>query len=102
MALGRAGARGLARRHDRDTSGYDAAQQKDAPTHFAPIAFDQINPYTAECAYFADCILNHKPVEINDGLHALHIMQLVQMAYESARTGQRLAIKIRSKSAALY
>ncbi|NLY01347.1 MAG: Gfo/Idh/MocA family oxidoreductase [Rhodopirellula sp.] len=65
------------------TGGYDAAQNKDVVRQFEPIAFDQINPYTAECEYFADCILNHREPEINSGKQGVHIMELTEKAYGS-------------------
>lgn len=69
-------------------AGYDAAQDKDVVRKFQRIAFRAVNPYTAECEYFADCILNQRPPEINGAQHALHIMELVEKAYASARSGQ--------------
>jgi predicted dehydrogenase len=62
---------------------YDAAQTKDVTPRYEPIAFDEINPYTAECAYFADCILRNRPPEVNDAKNALHIIEITEKAYES-------------------
>jgi predicted dehydrogenase len=53
---------------------------------FERIPFRAVNPYTAECAYFADCILRGRPPAINDAKHALHIMALVEKAYASYKT----------------
>ena len=64
-------------------AGYDAAQDKDAVRKFARVPFKKINPYTAECEYFADCIINGKQPKINNGKNALHIMQLAEAAYAS-------------------
>jgi len=69
-------------------AGYDAAQAKDIRPRFQRIRFRAVNPYTAECEYFADCILNQRPPEINGPQHALHIMEMVEKAYASARSGQ--------------
>ena len=65
---------------------YDAAQDKDVVRKFERIPFRAVNPYTAECAYFADCILRGRPPTINDAKHALHIMGLVEKAYASYKT----------------
>jgi len=63
---------------------YDAAQDKDVERKFESISFDEINPYTAECEYFADCILRGSPPEINDGQNALHILEVTEKAYASS------------------
>ena len=52
---------------------------------FAPIAFPAINPYTAECEYFADCILRKKAPALNDAKNALRILKLTEQAYASDR-----------------
>jgi predicted dehydrogenase len=70
------------------TGGYDAAQDKDVERTFQPIPFEPINPYTAECAYFADCILKNRPPEVNHGDNALRILRMTELAYASARDGQ--------------
>ncbi|MBM3861929.1 MAG: Gfo/Idh/MocA family oxidoreductase [Verrucomicrobia bacterium] len=62
-------------------AGYDAAQKKDVTRNFQDIPFPSVNPYTAECEYFAQCILNGKPPKINDGRNALVIAALVEQAY---------------------
>ena len=70
------------------TAGYDATQNKDTLPTFEPLSFEEINPYTAECAAFARCILDNTPPVVNTGEHAIHIMQLTELAYASARDGQ--------------
>ena len=55
---------------------------------FQPVPFEAINPYTAECAYFADCILNGTAPALNGGDNALRIMRLTEKAYASARDGR--------------
>jgi predicted dehydrogenase len=65
---------------------YDAAQDKDVVRKFQRIPFKPVNPYTAECEYFADCILQGRPPAINDAGNALHLMALVEKAYGSAKT----------------
>ena len=72
--------------------GYDAAQNKDVVRTFERIAFPKINPYTAECEYFADCCLKGKEPKINDAQNALHIMQLTEMAYASAKQRKILSL----------
>lgn len=66
------------------TGGYDAKQSKDVVRKFRKIPFKKINPYTAECEYFADCILKKKEPEINGWKNALHIMNVTEKAYASA------------------
>jgi predicted dehydrogenase len=61
----------------------NAAQDKDVVRKFQRIPFDKINPYTAECSYFADCILAGRKPEINGPKNALHLMALTEKAYAS-------------------
>jgi predicted dehydrogenase len=68
--------------------GYDATQNKDVERSFQPIPFEPVNPYTAECEYFADCILQNRAPEINHAENALHILRLTELAYASAKDGQ--------------
>ncbi len=70
------------------TRGYDAKQSKDVARKFERIAFPKINPYTAECSYFADCVLRHRPPVINGIENSLQIMTLIEKAYASAKTGR--------------
>ncbi len=67
---------------------YGAAQNKDVARTFQPLPFASVNPYTAECAAFADCILNGTAPVLNGGDNALRIMKLTEKAYASARTGR--------------
>lgn len=71
---------------------YDAAQDKDVVRKFQRIPFEKVNPYTAECAYFADCILNRRKPAINDGKNALHILALTEKAYSSYKQKRILAV----------
>ncbi len=64
---------------------YDAAQNKDVARQFRPIPFKKINPYQAECEYFAQCILDGRPPEINGPVEALRMARLVEAAYRSAK-----------------
>jgi len=72
---------------------YDATQNKDAAAAFAEVPFEKVNPYAAECEYFADCILAGRPVELNNGENAVHIMEVTDAAYQSARTGRSCDIQ---------
>jgi predicted dehydrogenase len=67
---------------------YDAKQSKDVARKFERIAFPKINPYTAQCSYFADCILGHRPPTINDIGNSLRMMTLIENAYASAKAGR--------------
>ena len=77
---------------DLGTAAYDAAQDKDVAREFQEIPFDAVDPYTAECEYFADCILRGRGPEINNAENALHILTLTEKAYESARTGRVVTV----------
>ena len=70
------------------TGGYDADQNKDVERSFQPIPFEPVNPYTAECEHFAECILKNRPPQLNGPENALHILRLTELAYASARDGQ--------------
>jgi len=71
---------------------YDATQNKDVARKFQRIPFKAINPYTAECEYFADCILRGRSPQLNGGQNALHLMALVEKAYASARSGRVMTV----------
>ena len=73
-------------------AGYDAAQNKDIVRKFERVPYKPVNPYTAECDYFARCILEHRPPAINDGKGAIHIMSLVEKAYASWKTQRILSV----------
>ncbi|MEA3366502.1 MAG: Gfo/Idh/MocA family oxidoreductase [Planctomycetota bacterium] len=71
---------------------YDAAQDKDTERRFRKIRFRAVDPYRAECEYFADGILRGRPPAINDAAHALRILALTEKAYASARAGRVMAV----------
>jgi predicted dehydrogenase len=71
---------------------YDAAQDKDVVRHFERIPFPAINPYTAECEYFADCILRGRRPAINNAQNALHILSITENAYASARSRKMMSV----------
>ena len=62
---------------------YDAAQSKDVSRRFRRIPFREVNPYTAECEYFANCILRGRRPAINDATNALRMAALTAKAYAS-------------------
>jgi predicted dehydrogenase len=66
--------------------GYEAKQSKDLAPRFVRIPFKRVNPYTAECEYFADCILRNRPPEINSAENALHIIEITEKAYASYKS----------------
>ncbi len=74
------------------TGGYDAKQSKDVARKFRNIPFKKINPYTAECEYFADCIMKNREPEINGWENALHIMDVTEKAYSSYRLKKILSV----------
>jgi predicted dehydrogenase len=70
---------------------YDAAQDKDTNRRFARVPFPRINPYLAECDYFADCVRSGRSPGVNDAVNALRILDLAEKAYRSARGGRVVA-----------
>ncbi len=64
-------------------AGYDAAQNKDVVRKFQNVTFPKINPYTAECEYFANCVLQGTAPELNDGRNAIYIADVAEKAYQS-------------------
>ncbi len=73
-------------------AGYDAAQNKDVARKFEKVPFKPVNPYTEECDYFARCILEGRPPELNGGKNAVHIMSVVEKAYASWKTKRILPV----------
>jgi len=73
---------------DLGDAGYDAAQNKDVVRAFRPVPYPTVDPYRAECEHFADCIIEGHPPALNDADHALHILDLAEKAYASARSGR--------------
>jgi predicted dehydrogenase len=68
--------------------GYDAKQSKDVARKFERLAFPAINPYAAECSYFADCILRREPPAINNGKSAVQNMTRTEQAYAAAKASR--------------
>jgi predicted dehydrogenase len=73
--------------------GYDAGQKKEAARGYQSLEFPQVNPYTAEFDYFAQCILKKKAPVINGIDNALNITKLVEAAYQSARSGKQVRVR---------
>jgi predicted dehydrogenase len=73
-------------------AGYDAAQNKDVARKFEKVPFKAINPYTAECEYFAGCILQGTGPSINDSRNALAIAALTEKAYASHKAKEMLTV----------
>ena len=73
-------------------TGYDASQNKDVDRTFRELDFPKVNPYTAECEYFADCILNRRPPALNNAANALHIIRITELAYKAAKLGKTYTV----------
>ncbi len=69
-------------------AGYDAAQNKDVARTFQPVPFEPVNPYTAECESFAECVLNGREPAVNGPENAIRVLRIAEMAYASARDGR--------------
>ncbi len=74
------------------TAAYDAAQNKDVVRKFAKVPFKAVNPYTAECDYFAGCILQGRGPLLNDSGNALAIAALTEKAYASYKAKEMLTV----------
>ena len=49
--------------------------------------FEKVNPYTAECESLARCIIEGRQrVDVNGPERSLHILRVVEAAYQSSRT----------------
>jgi len=66
--------------------GYEAGQLKDAQSTFREEPFEQLNPYTCEFERFALAVLGGKQARL-DASRGAHILRIVEMAYESSKTG---------------
>lgn len=71
---------------------YSPTQGKDVVPRFARIPFERINTYTAQCEYFADCVLGGKPIQVNGPDAAMRSADITAAAYRSARLGRVLAV----------
>ncbi len=66
--------------------GYEAGQLKDFQSTFREEPFERVNPYTCEFESFARAVLEGKQAEL-DARRGVHILRIVEMAYESSKTG---------------
>lgn len=66
---------------------YDAQQDRAGNHAFEEIPFARVDMYQAEIQSFGDCLLRGEPITINDGANSIHILQVAEKVYESARTG---------------
>jgi predicted dehydrogenase len=66
--------------------GYEAGQLKDLQSSFREEPFERVNPYTSEFESFALAVLGGKQAEL-DARRGIHILRIVEMAYESSKTG---------------
>jgi len=73
---------------DLGAAGYDAVQSKDVVRKFQRVPFPAVNPYTAECSYFADCILRNEPPALNGVKESLRGMARIEKAYAAAKSGR--------------
>lgn len=64
---------------------YDAAQNRAEQGVFQEVAFQEVNPYTGECEYFAQCVLEGRKPELNGIEDALQIAAVTDAAYRSWR-----------------
>lgn len=65
--------------------GYEAGQLKDFQSGFREEPFEPVNPYTCEFESFAQTVLGGKQAAV-DARRGVHILRIVEKAYESART----------------
>jgi predicted dehydrogenase len=72
--------------------GYDATQNKDVVREFRPLPFEAVDPYTAECEYFAECVLSGRAPEINTGAQGVRVVRIAELAYEACRTNRILEV----------
>ena len=77
---------------DSGHAGYDAAQDKDTQRRFARVAYRAVDPYRAECEYFADCILRGRPPAVNNADNAFRILKLTEKAYASYKARRILTV----------
>jgi predicted dehydrogenase len=71
---------------------YDAKQSKAVSKKYKAVPYKKVNPYTAECEYFADCILKRKAPVLNGMANALRIATITEKAYASGRQNKILSV----------
>jgi predicted dehydrogenase len=75
---------------DLGTAGYDAVQSKDVARKFQKVPFPAVNPYAAECSYFADCILRNEQPVLNGVKESLRGLARIEKAYAAAKSGRTM------------
>lgn len=66
--------------------GYEAGQLKDVESSLREEPFERVNPYACEFETFAQAVLTGRKANL-DARRGVHILRIVEMAYESSRTG---------------
>lgn len=78
-----------------DAKKYDAQQEKtslDVKKIEIKNETPDINIYTAEIEYLANCILENKEPELNTIDDGIKLMRVIKAAYKSAKTGKKVVI----------
>lgn len=77
-----------------DAKGYDASQSKTSlDVNVREVTAEPVNMYAAEMDYLSKCIESGKAPEWCTGEEGLYILKVAKAAYESARTGCKVAVK---------
>ena len=74
-----------------EVGGYDALQDRLDVDEGRPIVVEPVNTYRAEVEHLVECV-EHDREPVTGGAAALHMVRLTQTVYESARSGQVLAV----------
>jgi predicted dehydrogenase len=69
-----------------ERKGYEAGQLKDFQSTFHDEPFERVNPYACEFESFARAVLEGRPSDFDAG-RGVHVLRIVEMAYESSKTG---------------
>lgn len=92
--IGQAGGGKLEVYRDKAGKGYEAGQAKDEASSFEPEAFEETNPYAAELDSFArDVMEGRTKATLNDAEGGIHILKIVEAAYESSKSGKMLDVE---------
>lgn len=76
-----------------DSKGYDAEQSKDSlDVKVREIAFEPVNMYATEIDLLSQCIESGTAPNMNTGEQGLHILKVAKAAYESSKTGCKVAV----------
>ncbi len=74
---------------EQEAKGYEAGQLKDVDSSFRDVTFEAVNPYTRECELLAEAVLEGATeVKVNDARQGVHILEVAEAAYRSAREGR--------------